>query len=48
MRVFGVSILTDECFPDALKPATLGEILAVANKTEPKMTAVMKELVKRL
>lgn len=48
MRVFGVSILTDECFPDSLKPATLEEILAVANKTEPKMTAVMKELVKRL
>lgn len=48
MKVFGVSILTDECFPDALKPATLEEILVVANKTEPKMTAVMKELVKRL
>lgn len=48
MRVFGVSILTDECFPDSLKPATLEEILAVANKTEPKMTEVMKELVKRI
>ncbi len=48
MRVFGVSILTDECFPDTLKPATLEEILEVAHKTEPKMTAVLKELVKRL
>lgn len=48
MRVFGVSILTDECFPDALKPVTIEEVIAVANKAEPKMTEIMKELVKRL
>jgi len=48
MRVFGVSILTDECFPDALKPITLEEVIAVANQAEPKMTAIMKELVGRL
>ena len=48
MRVFGVSIMTDECFPDALKPVTLEEVIAVANKAEPKMTAIMKELVNRL
>jgi purine-nucleoside phosphorylase len=45
MRVFGVSILTDECFPDTLKPVTLEEVIAIANKAEPKMTAIMKELV---
>jgi len=48
MRVFGVSIITDECFPDTLKPITLEEVIAVANRAEPKMTAIMKELVKRL
>ncbi len=48
MRVFGVSIITDECFPDNLKPITLEEVIAVANRAEPKMTAIMKELVKRL
>jgi purine-nucleoside phosphorylase len=48
MRVLGFSILTDECFPDALKPALLEEILKVANKAEPKMTAIMKEVVKRM
>jgi purine-nucleoside phosphorylase len=47
MKVFGVSIITDECFPDTLKPITLEEVIAVANKAEPKMTAIMKELVKR-
>jgi len=48
MKVFGVSIITDECFPDTLKPITLEEVIAVANKAEPKMTAIMKELVKRM
>ena len=48
MKVLGFSILTDECFPDALKPASLKEILKVAAKAEPKMTAIMKEVVKRM
>jgi purine-nucleoside phosphorylase len=48
MRVFGVSIITDECFPDTLKPITLEEVIAVANKAEPKMTAIMKEVVRRI
>lgn len=48
MQVLGFSILTDECFPDSLKPATLKEILKVATKAEPNMTAIMKEVVKRM
>ncbi len=48
MRVLGFSILTDECFPDALKPVTIKEVIAVAKKAEPKMTAVMKEVVRRM
>ena len=48
IKVLGFSILTDECFPDALKPALLEEILKVAAKSEPKMTAIMKEVVKRM
>jgi purine-nucleoside phosphorylase len=48
MKVLGFSILTDECFPDALKPAFLKEILKVANRAEPKMTAIMKEVVRRI
>jgi len=48
MKVFGVSILTDECFPDTLKPITLEEVIAVANRAEPNMTAILKEMVKRL
>jgi purine-nucleoside phosphorylase len=48
IKVLGFSILTDECFPDALKPVTLKEVIKVANKAEPKMTAIMKEVVKRM
>ncbi len=48
MKVLGFSILTDECFPDALKPVTLKEVIKIATKAEPKMTAIMKEVVKRM
>lgn len=48
MRVLGFSIMTDECFPDALKPVSLQEVIAVANAAEPKLTALMKEVVTRL
>lgn len=48
MQVLGFSILTDECFPDALQPVSLKQVLAVARKAEPRMTAVMKEVIKRM
>lgn len=48
MDVLGFSIITDECFPDALQPANVQEIIAVAGQTEPKLTAVMKGVIERL
>ncbi|RPI06319.1 MAG: purine-nucleoside phosphorylase [Ignavibacteriae bacterium] len=48
IRVLAFSILTDECFPDALQPTHLEEVLKVATKAEPKMTAIMKEVIKRM
>jgi purine-nucleoside phosphorylase len=48
MSVLGISIITDECFPDALQPANVEEIIAVASATEPKLTAVMKSVVQKL
>lgn len=48
MKVLGFSILTDECFPDSLEPVSLEQVLAVARKAEPRMTAVMKEVIKRM
>ena len=48
MKVLGISIVTDECFPDTLKPVNVEEIIAAAMQAEPKMTLIMKELIKRL
>ncbi len=48
MQVLGFSIITDECFPDALQPAKVEDIIAVANGSEPKLTALMKGVVEKL
>jgi purine-nucleoside phosphorylase len=48
MKVLGLSIITDECFPDSLKPAKVEEIIAAAMEAEPKMTLIMKEVIKKL
>ena len=48
MRVVGMSIITDQCLPDALVPATLEHILAVAGKAEPHLTRLVTALVPRL
>jgi purine-nucleoside phosphorylase len=48
IKVLGISIITDECFPDSLKPVNVEEIIAAAMKAEPKMTLIMKEVIKKL
>jgi purine-nucleoside phosphorylase len=48
MRVLGFSIITDDCYPDALQPAKVEEIIAVARATEPNLTTIMKGVVERL
>jgi purine-nucleoside phosphorylase len=47
IRVLGFSIITDECFPDSLQPVNVTEIIAAAMEAEPKMTLIMKEVIKR-
>ncbi len=48
MDVLAFSVITDECFPDALKAVTVKEILEIAGRAEPKLTLVMKEVIGRL
>ncbi len=43
-----VSVLTDDCDPDNLKPASLEEILEVAGRAESKLTELFIELISRL
>lgn len=42
MRVMGLSIVTDMCLPDCLKPANIHEIIATANAAEPKMRKIVR------
>lgn len=48
MRVLGCSIITDQCLPDALEPASLEKILAVAAEAEPRLTALVRGVLERL
>jgi purine-nucleoside phosphorylase len=48
MRVLGLSIITDQCLPDALQPASVEQIIQVARGAEPKLTAVVKGVIARL
>jgi len=48
MRVLGCSIITDQCLPDALEPASLEQILAVAGTAEPTLTALVRGVLERL
>ncbi len=48
MRTVGISIITDQCLPDALEPADIGKIIATANRAEPGLTRLVTTLVERL
>jgi purine-nucleoside phosphorylase len=41
MRVLGLSVITDLCFPDALEPADIDRILAHAASAEPKLRKIV-------
>lgn len=46
MDVLGISVITDECFPDALKEVSLAEILAAAATAEPLMTSIIQSVLR--
>ena len=48
MRVLGISIVTDQCLPDALEPADIGRIIETANRAEPQLTRLVTTVVERL
>jgi purine-nucleoside phosphorylase len=47
MRTVGISIITDQCLPDALEPADIGRIIATAGRAEPSLTRLITRLVER-
>ncbi len=48
MRVLGISIITDQCLPDALEPADIGRIIETATRAEPQLTRLVTTVVERL
>ena len=48
LRVLGLSIITDMCLPDALEPATVERIIAIANRAEPALTGLVRGVLERL
>lgn len=48
LRVLGFSVMTDACFPDALTPTALPEILARAAEAEPKLNRIVRGVMRKL
>ncbi|MEE8142688.1 MAG: purine-nucleoside phosphorylase, partial [Planctomycetota bacterium] len=45
VRVAGISVITDLCFPEELAPVSVEEILAVARQAEPNLTKMVLRLI---
>ncbi len=45
MKCVAISVLTDECDPDNLKPINIPEIIEVAGKAEKKLTKLLVNLI---
>jgi purine-nucleoside phosphorylase len=48
MRVVGISIITDQCLPDALEPVDIAKIIATAQGAEPRLTELVEGVVARM
>lgn len=48
LKVLGISVITDECFPDSLQSVNVAEIIETAKKAEPKLTMLMKNIIERI
>lgn len=48
LKVLGFSAITDECLPDALEPANIEKIIAVANAVEPRLGSIVTRCIEQL
>jgi purine-nucleoside phosphorylase len=48
MRVLGISVITDQCLPDALEPVSIPDIIATANEAEKKLRILVRRVVAQL
>lgn len=45
LKTVGLSVVTDMCLPDALKPSNVNEIIATANEASPRLISIVKGIV---
>lgn len=45
LRTFAISVVTDECDPDNLKPVDVADIIATASDAEPRLTRVLSRMI---
>ncbi|MDX2249977.1 MAG: purine-nucleoside phosphorylase [Bacteroidia bacterium] len=48
VRTFAISVVTDQCDPENLKPVSLEEVIAVASEAEPRLTDILSTLIRDL
>jgi purine-nucleoside phosphorylase len=48
LRVLGISVITDECDPDALVPADVEKIIATANAAAPALAKLIEGCIARM
>ena len=48
MKTLGISVITDACQPDTLKPVNIEEIIKIAGEAEPKLTRLMATVIERI
>jgi len=48
MEVLGLTIISDMCLPDSLKPVSIDEIIKTCESAEPQLTVLVKEVINRI
>jgi purine-nucleoside phosphorylase len=48
VRVLGISVVTDQCLPDALEEADIDVIINTARGAEPQLSRLISAVVERL
>lgn len=48
LKVFGVSVITDECVPETLVPVSLEEMIKAAGEAAPKLITIFTKLIEKV
>ena len=48
MRVLGLTVISDECFPDALKPVHIQDLIRTVKGAEPKLVRLVRGIVAKI